>query len=104
MGFPVSSAARDADRLEPLRHLVTEILLKEALLLDAIRVPVERLRSINEVRQHHRGDGPVVVDEVAFGVTLPGKVDAVEVGELGNRYGRLSVSVRVLARGCGSRN
>ena len=74
--------APDSLQLHPLGDKARRVLLKERLAADAVWIPREHHRPVLQVGQEPRGDGAVVLDEIAFGVALLRPEDLVEVGEL----------------------
>src|SRR5690606_4257274 len=70
----------------------------EAVFLDAARVALHADRAALQMRQHHRRNAAVVVDQIAFGDTRIGEVHLVEVADLDlmpvDLHARLSVRVR----------
>src|SRR4051812_41756337 len=55
-----------ACRLHPTRKVGRHILVKKTLSLDAIGMAVERLGSVEEMRQKDRRDLSVVLDDIAL--------------------------------------
>ena len=79
--LPLGVLAPDGFRADPIRRESGCVLLEERLPVDAVREPGHHDRPILEVRQQPRADGAVVVDQVAFGVTLVRPENLVQVGE-----------------------
>src|SRR5262249_20971275 len=55
------------DPLEPVRKSLRHVLLPESLASDPRRISLHRYRPANQVRQHHRRDGCVVLSQLALG-------------------------------------
>ncbi len=72
------------DRLQahPIGNFVFGVFLKEELLVDAVRIALERKRAVAQMRENQRRYGIVVVDDVALGDAFAGIEDFVEIGEL----------------------
>ena len=70
----------DADRPDPVRSLVVNVLLVKTLAVNAVGMPVQIFRPVFQIRQDERGDRPIVVNDISFGDTLSGKINLVPVG------------------------
>ena len=69
-------------RAQPAGKRLRRVLLEEELLLDAVGIPLERERPVEEVRQDQVRDGVVVVEHVALGDAVVRVIQLVQVGEL----------------------
>src|SRR5262249_22814513 len=58
------------------------VLLEEALAVDAVGMPVERLGTILQVGQNESRDVAIVLDQVALGVAFIGPVKLTEVCQM----------------------
>ena len=106
----------DGNGLDAGRQGVVDVLLEEAGLAGAVGAADERERAVGDVRQHVRGDGPVVVGELLLGEAGFGVEDFVGVGEADGGVlgaGRFVMDLRILfagevlgaaGRGCGVRS
>src|SRR5207302_5990920 len=81
INISTTRAGDNLDRLHPGLEFLTDILLEEIAARDAVGMPVQRLRAIAQMRQHEGRHAPVIVDEIALGVTFFGPVELVEVRE-----------------------
>ena len=77
----------DADRVDAGRQGVVDVLLEEAGMAGAVGAADEGQRASGDVRQHVRGDGPVVVGELLLGEARFGVEDFVGMGEADGRVG-----------------
>ena len=67
---------------QPRRETLRDMLLKKELVLDAVRIPLQRERAVFEMRQNQGGHGVVIVDHIALGVAFVGIEHLLQVGEL----------------------
>ena len=66
---------------QPGGEALGHVLLKEEIVLDAVRVALERKRPVLQVRQNQVGHVVVVIQHVALGVAFVGIKDLFQVGE-----------------------
>ena len=68
--------------LDPVREVPADLLLEEAAAADPVREPVHGDRPPADEREHPRGDGPVVRDQVALGDAVAGEQHLLRMGDL----------------------
>jgi len=67
---------------QPWRESERRVLLKKELFVDAIRITLERKRTVAQMRKNERRNGIVVIDDVALGDAFAGIEDLIEIGQL----------------------